>query len=132
MGKGYGYQIRNFGGTGYDQLYTLLEGLKTDPNGRRHVITHWCPNQLKESALPPCHLLHLYSVKNNKLDSSFIMRSSDVYHGLPYNIHVLRFIKLYIRELFKSYSGTISLFRARRTRLRIAFKRNKRTITPNT
>jgi len=86
MGKGYGYQIRNFGGTGHDQLATLLAGLANNPTGRRHVITHWCPNQLHEAALPPCHLLHMYSVKNGRLDSSFVMRSSDLYHGLPYNI----------------------------------------------
>lgn len=86
MGKGYGYQIRNFGGSGYDQLDTLLSGLKKDPTGRRHVISHWCPYQLSDVTLPPCHLMHMYSVKNDKLDSSFVMRSSDVYHGLPYNI----------------------------------------------
>ena len=86
MGKGYGYQIRNFAGTGCDQLVRLLDGLRDDPYGRRHVVSHWCPNQLDECALPPCHVMHAYSVRNGRLDSSFIMRSSDAYHGLPYNV----------------------------------------------
>ena len=86
MGKGYGHQIRNFGSSGYDQLVSLITGLREDPNGRRHVITHWCPYELDDTALPPCHLMHMYSVCENYLDSSFIMRSSDVFHGLPFNI----------------------------------------------
>jgi len=86
MGKGYGYQIRNFGGTGYDQLVHLLDGLKYNPTDRRHVISHWCPNQLNDTVLPPCHLLHTYSITDGKLDSSFIMRSTDAYLGLPTNI----------------------------------------------
>lgn len=90
MGKGYGHQIRNFGSSGFDQLVSLISGLRNDPYDRRHVISHWCPYELKDSALPPCHIMHMYSVyqenEENYLDSSFVMRSSDVFHGLPFNI----------------------------------------------
>lgn len=104
MGKGYGHQIRNFGSSGYDQLRALIAGLRVDPYGRRHVITHWCPFELKDAALPPCHLMHMYSVGDANVDgasvgdanvdggaggclnSSFVMRSSDAFHGLPFNL----------------------------------------------
>lgn len=93
MGKGYGYQWRKWEGDqidGYimhtDQISDLLEGIKQDPTGRRHVVTGWNPGQLSQMALPPCHMLHMYSVEGGKLHSNFTMRSNDVYHGLPYNI----------------------------------------------
>lgn len=86
MGKGYGHQIRNFGSSNHDQLTVLLDQLQNDPHSRRHVISHWCPNELSSTVLPPCHIMHMYSVREEYLDSSFIMRSSDLYHGLPYNI----------------------------------------------
>lgn len=72
---------------GIDQIKELLIGLKKDPFGRRHVITGWNPGQLDEMALPPCHMLQMYSVTpDNKLNSNFVMRSNDVPYGLPYNI----------------------------------------------
>lgn len=101
MGKGYGYQMRNWTSVDpkfygeeieTDQITELLKGLKSDPYGRRHVVTHWNPGELNEAALPPCHLMHMYSVEgdftinNGKLNSCFIMRSSDIYLGLPTNI----------------------------------------------
>jgi len=107
MGKGYGYQWRHWespvvdydvtdeiGGRklvyeiGHtDQIAELLTGLKQDPYGRRHVVTGWNPGQLHEMALPPCHMLHMYSVApDKKLNSSFVMRSNDVPYGLPFNI----------------------------------------------
>lgn len=105
MGKGYGYQWRhwesakstNYQGPeiGYppfalietDQIANLLEGLRNDPFGRRHVVTGWNPGQLDEMALPPCHMMHMYSVTpDNRLNSSFVMRSNDVPYGLPFNI----------------------------------------------
>jgi thymidylate synthase len=107
MGKGYGFQWRNFGGdyseiinydtyqrssnylkndkTGVDQVSELLEGIKKDPNGRRHIITAWNPKQTNEMALPPCHLYQQYQVLNGKLNSSFVMRSHDWLYGGPFN-----------------------------------------------
>jgi thymidylate synthase len=96
MGKGYGYQWRHWEFPNpdhpdemaeLDQVWSLLEGLKKDPFGRRHVVTGWNPGQLDEMALPPCHMLQMYSVTpDNKLNSNFVMRSNDVPYGLPYNI----------------------------------------------
>jgi thymidylate synthase len=84
MGKGYGYQWRNFNGV--DQLKNLVESLKNDPWGRRHNITAWNPSELSEMALPPCHLYQQYQIIDGKLNSLFFMRSTDVIYGLGYNI----------------------------------------------
>lgn len=105
MGKGYGYQWRHWESARHndeksqwedlpmydivevDQIKELLNGIKKDPFGRRHVVTGWNPGQLHEMALPPCHMLHMYSVTpDNRLHTSFVMRSNDVPYGLPFNI----------------------------------------------
>jgi thymidylate synthase len=97
MGKGYGYQWRHWEAPHtvageIDQVKYLLKGIKEDPFGRRHVVTGWNPGQLHEMALPPCHMMHMYSVEADfnvgmgRLNSSFIMRSNDVPFGLPFNI----------------------------------------------
>ena len=91
IGTGYSHQWRNFGGTignldGVDQIVELLHSLRNDPTSRRHLVTAWNPTQLKGTPLPPCHIMHMYSVENNRLNNCFVMRSNDVYHGLPYNI----------------------------------------------
>ena len=77
---------------GIDQIANLLKGLKEDPYSRRHVVTGWNPGQLNQMALPPCHMMHLYSVEGDftvnqgKLNNCFVMRSNDVPFGLPFNI----------------------------------------------
>lgn len=75
-----------------DQISDLLAGLKNDPYSRRHLVSGWNPPNLAKSALPPCHMMHLYSVEGDftvnqgKLNNCFVMRSNDVPFGLPYNI----------------------------------------------
>lgn len=71
---------------GVDQVMDVLHGLKNDPNGRRHIITGWNPQQLHEMALPPCHLYQQYQVLDGKLNSMFLMRSWDFLYGAPFNI----------------------------------------------
>jgi thymidylate synthase len=110
MGKGYGHQIRNFGSTNHDQLAQLLDQLRDDPYSRRHVISHWCPNEVSSTVLPPCHIMHMYSIRDNYLDSSFIMRSSDLYHGLPYNIMSYAFINNIIAKYIGKQPGELIYF----------------------
>lgn len=89
MGHGYGYVWRNFVGPGEkktDQIKNLLDGIKQDPYGRRHLVSGWHPGELEHTALPPCHMMHMYSVANDRLNSCFVMRSNDAPYGLPFNI----------------------------------------------
>lgn len=69
-----------------DQLTNLIEGIKTDPNGRRHILTAWNVAELDQMALPPCHVLAQFYVSKGKLSCHMYQRSVDVFLGLPFNI----------------------------------------------
>ncbi len=84
LGRVYGVQWRDW--RGVDQLSNLIEGIKNDPNGRRHILTAWNVDELDQMALPPCHVLAQFYVSNGKLSCHMYQRSVDVFLGLPFNI----------------------------------------------
>ena len=84
LGRVYGVQWRDFGGV--DQLIELVEGIKKDPYGRRHILTAWNPGELDQMALPPCHCFAQFYVRNGKLSCQMYQRSSDFFLGVPFNI----------------------------------------------
>ena len=70
-----------------DQLTNLINGIKQDPHGRRHIISAWNPGELDQMALPPCHVLaQFYVSKDNKLSCQMYQRSCDLFLGVPFNI----------------------------------------------
>ena len=69
-----------------DQLQVLINGLKKDPYGRRHIISAWNPGELDLMALPPCHMLAQFYVSNGKLSCHMYQRSADMFLGVPFNI----------------------------------------------
>ena len=70
-----------------DQLTNLINGLKDDPNGRRHILSAWNVSELDQMALPPCHVMSQFYVnKNKELSCHMYQRSVDVFLGLPFNI----------------------------------------------
>ena len=69
-----------------DQLRQLIEGIKADPYGRRHILTAWNPGELDSMALPPCHCFAQFYVENGKLSCQMYQRSCDMFLGVPFNI----------------------------------------------
>ena len=70
-----------------DQLANLIAGLKSDPNGRRHILSAWNVGELDQMGLPPCHVMSQFYVnKNRELSCHMYQRSVDVFLGLPFNI----------------------------------------------
>ena len=84
VGRIYGVQWRDFNGV--DQLKNLIEGLKKDPDSRRHILTAWNPAELHNMSLPPCHAFSQFYVSNNKLSCQLYQRSCDMFLGVPFNI----------------------------------------------
>ncbi len=84
LGPIYGKQWRDFGGV--DQIIEVIDRIKKLPNDRRQIVSAWNPAELKQMALPPCHMFYQFNVRNGRLDLQWYQRSVDVFLGLPFNI----------------------------------------------
>jgi len=89
LGPVYGSQWRSWpdghGGT-IDQIARLVEGIRANPNSRRHIVTAWNPAEIEEMALPPCHCLFQFFVAEGRLSCQLYQRSADIFLGVPFNI----------------------------------------------
>ena len=115
LGPIYGYQWRNFGGSGCDQIKKIIETLKSNPYDRRLICVAFNPSDLSEMALPPCHTMfqfyvrkltledrkkyYVYKYQSEQIDDilwkdipqyglscKWSQRSVDTFLGLPFNI----------------------------------------------
>lgn len=85
----YGNAWRDF--NGFDQLHALVQGLRHDPYGRRHIVTGWRPDRLSKLSLPCCHMLYQWYVRDaddgeRYLDMMWYQRSVDTMIGLPSDV----------------------------------------------
>jgi thymidylate synthase len=89
LGRVYGVNWRFWqapNGQNVDQVARLIEQIKKDPYSRRHILTAWNVGELEEMALPPCHVLSQFYVRDGKLSCHLFQRSADFFLGIPFNI----------------------------------------------
>ncbi|MEZ5829141.1 MAG: thymidylate synthase [Hyphomicrobiales bacterium] len=89
LGPVYGHQWRSWstaGGESIDQISTVVEAIKRDPNSRRLIVSAWNVGELDKMALPPCHCLFQFYVADGRLSCQLYQRSADVFLGVPFNI----------------------------------------------
>ena len=96
-------------GSETDQLKELIDGLKNDPTGRRHIITAWNPGELSEMALPPCHMFAQFYIRNNVLSCQMYQRSADIFLGVPFNIASYALLTHLIAKTIKAQVGELIL-----------------------
>jgi thymidylate synthase len=102
LGPVYGKQWRSWAapdGRSIDQIERLLEGLKTSPHSRRHIVSAWNPADVDDMALPPCHCLFQFFVAEGKLSCQLYQRSADVFLGVPFNIASYALLTLMLAEV---------------------------------
>jgi thymidylate synthase len=90
----YGVKWRNF--YGVDQIRDVINLINTDPYSRRMVVSAWDPPNVKNAALPWCHVLFQFSAfpdkepnpdgKKGGLSLAMYQRSADLFLGVPFNI----------------------------------------------
>ena len=90
VGPLYGAQWRSWIGTdgrAHDQIQKLIQGLRTDPHSRRHLVSAWNVGDLDQMALAPCHaFFQCYVSNDNRLSLQVYQRSADLFLGVPVNI----------------------------------------------
>ena len=95
LGPVYGKQWRSWPtpeGRSIDQIQMLIDGLKGNPESRRHIVSAWNVGQVGQMALPPCHLLFQFYVHEPAeggkpgLSCQLYQRSADLFLGVPFNI----------------------------------------------
>ena len=69
-----------------DQIAQLVEGIRSNPDSRRLIVTAWNPAELEQQALPPCHCLFQFYVAEGRLSCQLYQRSADIFLGVPFNI----------------------------------------------
>lgn len=89
LGPVYGQQWRSWrsaDGRTIDQISEVIEGIKKNPDSRRHLVLAFNPGDVHKMALPPCHAFFQFYVANGKLSCQLYQRSADVFLGVPFNI----------------------------------------------
>jgi thymidylate synthase len=107
LGPVYGKQWRSWAapdGRMIDQITKLVEGLKTNPNSRRHIVSAWNPADVDDMALPPCHCLFQFFVADGKLSCQLYQRSADVFLGVPFNIASYALLTMMPRDDLFAYT----------------------------
>ena len=102
LGPVYGKQWRSWAapdGQSIDQITKLVEGLKANPNSRRHIVSAWNPADVDDMALPPCHCLFQFFVADGKLSCQLYQRSADVFLGVPFNIASYALLTLMVAKV---------------------------------
>jgi thymidylate synthase len=89
LGPVYGVQWRSWptpDGRHIDQISRLVEGIKNNPDSRRHIVSAWNVAEIENMALPPCHALFQFYVADGRLSCQLYQRSADIFLGVPFNI----------------------------------------------
>jgi len=123
LGPVYGAQWRRWkgpDGAEIDQVSALIEGLRKNPNSRRHIINAWNVGYLPDEArkpqqnaaagrmaLPPCHVMYQFYVANGKLSCMLTQRSGDCFLGVPYNVASLAFLTHMVAQQCDLEAGDI-------------------------
>ena len=102
LGPIYGSQWRSWKGSGnveIDQISQLINDIKTNPNSRRLLVSAWNVGEIKNMALPPCHILFQFYVANGKLSCQLYQRSADIFLGVPFNIASYALLTMMIAQV---------------------------------
>ena len=89
LGPVYGVQWRSWptpDGRHIDQIASLLDQLRANPDSRRLIVSAWNVGELEKMALPPCHAFFQFYVADGRLSCQLYQRSADLFLGVPFNI----------------------------------------------
>lgn len=109
LGRVYGAQWRDWrkpDGGSVDQIARVVEQIRTNPDSRRHIVCAWNPGELDQMALPPCHALFQFFVRDGELSLQLYQRSADIFLGVPFNIASYALLLLMVAQVSDLRPGT--------------------------
>ncbi|OGT78589.1 MAG: thymidylate synthase [Gammaproteobacteria bacterium RIFCSPLOWO2_02_FULL_56_15] len=89
LGPVYGAQWRSWrtaDGRTLDQIRSVIEQIRRDPDSRRLIVSAWNVGEIEEMALAPCHVLFQFYVAQGRLSCQLYQRSADIFLGVPFNL----------------------------------------------
>jgi thymidylate synthase len=102
LGPIYGYQWRSWpagDGRHFDQIAQVVEGIRKNPDSRRHIVSAWNVADIPDMALAPCHVMFQFYVAGGRLSCQLYQRSADVFLGVPFNIASYSLLTLMIAQV---------------------------------
>ncbi len=102
LGRMYGAQWcdwRTPDGGSVNQVDRLIDGVKKNPDSRRHIISAWNAGELDQMALTPCHALVQFNVCDGVLSCQLYQRSADLFLGVPFNIASYSLLLLMVAQV---------------------------------
>jgi thymidylate synthase len=89
LGPVYGAQWirwRGQNGAVINQIDGVIAEIKRNPESRRLIVSAWNVADIDQMALPPCHVLFQFYVRDGELSCQLYQRSADLFLGVPFNI----------------------------------------------
>jgi thymidylate synthase len=108
LGPVYGAQWRSWRGADgrtIDQIGRVVEGIKSNPNSRRHIVSAWNVAELEQMALPPCHTMFQFYIAEGKLSCQLYQRSADIFLGVPFNIASYALLTMMMAQVCRLEAG---------------------------
>ena len=108
LGRVYGAQWRDWRGVDgrrVDQIERVIEEIRTKPNSRRLIVSAWNPAEVDEMALPPCHVLFQFFVRDGELSCQLYQRSADLFLGVPFNIASYALLTMMVAQVCELRPG---------------------------
>lgn len=103
LGPVYGAQWRSWktaDGNTVDQISSLIEQIKTNPQSRRLIVNAWNVGEIDKMALPPCHtMFQFYVSQDGHLSCQLYQRSADVFLGVPFNVASYALLTMMIAQV---------------------------------
>jgi thymidylate synthase len=89
LGRVYGAQWCDWqtaDGRSINQISQVVSGIRKNPDSRRLLVSAWNPGEIRQMALPPCHVMFQFYVQEGRLSCQLYQRSADLFLGVPFNI----------------------------------------------
>jgi len=123
LGRVYGVQARDWQGYSWDneihqivqndpvdQLKNCIDKLSQGIDDRRLIVTHLNPGEIDQQALPPCHMMYQFGIRDGHLDLCMYQRSCDTPLGIPMNIASYALKLLWVAQITGLKPGVFTHF----------------------